>query len=170
MQRFLFSLGFVFILIACNNSAKQNTTGDSTRPGNSDPSTDNSMGASAKDISGCYLRVLERDTLAAHLQQRGAAVSGKLSFDNFQKDGSTGTVVGKIVGDTLKLVYSFQSEGTNSVMEVYLKIVDDGLVSGTGEVAVKGDTAYYTKTADITFAAENKLSRLPCEQLPQKYK
>lgn len=160
MIRMIFCLVFVFLL-ACNNTAKQiqetDSAGTETRE-------------SSNNISGCYLRVLQRDTLAASLQQVGNTVTGRLTFDNYQKDGSSGSVNGELNGNILKLVYSFQSEGMNSVMHVYFKVVENGLIHGIGEVAVKGDTAYFKDTSNISYPVGNLLTRIPCDKLPAKYK
>ena len=57
---------------------------------------------SIADISGCYMQVLKRDTFAVILKQDGNTVTGKLSLDNYEKDGSTGTVTGKKEAGILK--------------------------------------------------------------------
>lgn len=165
MRQVIYCFFFIFLL-SCNDTGTARNNAKTT-------SADSTAGTSAVNeinISGCYMRVVERDTLAASLQQNGSVITGKLSFDNYQKDGSTGTVSGTADGDVLKLLYSFQSEGMNSVMEVFFKISEGGLIHGIGEVAVKGDTAYYVNDAHISYPAKNKLMNLPCEKLPEKYK
>lgn len=121
------------------------------------------------DIEGCYMQVLKRDTFTASLQQQGNTVTGRLSFDNYEKDGSTGTVSGKIQGDVLKLEYAFVSEGMNSVMELYFKYQDGMLVRGIGEMKSKEDTAYYVNPALIKYDG-GELKKISCPTLPDKYK
>ena len=121
------------------------------------------------DIAGCYMQVLKRDTFAASLQQHGNTVTGRLSFDNYEKDGSTGTVSGDLQGDVLKLDYVFASEGMNSVMEVYFKYKDGNLVRGIGEMKTKGDTAYFINPALIQYNGSD-LKKISCQNLPGKYK
>jgi hypothetical protein len=72
-------------------------------------------------VEGCYRGVLVRDTFAASLHQKENSITGKLSFDNYEKDGISGSVTGKLQGDVLQLYYNFASEGMNSIMEVYFK-------------------------------------------------
>ena len=161
---FLFSM--LLLLIACNNEDGSNkeakaNSGD-TEVYQNDEATSN--------LSGCYLRVLKRDTLALSIQQTGNILTGKLSFDNFQKDGSSGTVTGTVDNKILKLIYNFQSEGTHSVMEVYFRIADSTLIHGIGEVAVKSDTTYYANPDQIKYPEANRLVKVNCEQLDQKYK
>lgn len=157
---FLFSL---LLVASCNNSVQTNNV-----------ATDTNKKEPAKeithDLSGCYLRVLKRDTLALSIQQKGDSVTGKLSFNNYEKDGSTGTVNGSIENNTLKLFYNFQSEGMQSVMEVYFKIADDMLIHGVGEVAAKSDTTYYANPGQLTYPESNRLIKIDCGKLDSKYK
>lgn len=153
-------------LSSCNNNDSSNNETSKT----GDEKTQPHQNKTTPGLSGCYLRVLKRDTLALSIQQNGTTVTGKLSFDNFEKDGSSGPVTGTIDHDTLKLMYNFQSEGMHSVMEVYFKIEDSALIHGIGEVAAKADTTYYAKRGEISYPAENRLVKMDCEQLPQKFK
>lgn len=120
-------------------------------------------------IEGCYMQVLSRDTFAASFQQQGNSITGKLSFDNFEKDGSTGTVNGLIENEIVKLLYSFASEGTNSVMEVYFKYDNGKLLRGTGDMDTKGDTAYFKDPSTIKYDG-SAFQKLSCTNLPAKYK
>ena len=70
----------------------------------------------------------------------------------------------------LKLIYSFQSEGTNSVMEVYLKEENDGMVQGVGEMRVKGDTAYFVQPDKITYPSNGMMKKTDCNEVPEKYR
>ena len=120
-------------------------------------------------IEGCYMQVLKRDTFTASLQQQGNTVTGRLSFDNYEKDGSTGTVSGKIQGDVLKLDYAFASEGITSVMELYFKYKNGMLVRGIGEMKSREDTAYFVNPALIKYEG-GELKKISCQTLPDKYK
>lgn len=160
-------LGFVLIFFtACNNSNNNSVTVD---PG-SIQSNEDQINDAHQDLSGCYMRTIKRDTLALTLKQNGNTVNGKLSFDNYEKDGSTGSVNGTIDKNILKLIYDFQSEGMHSVMEVYFKITDKGLIHGIGDVATKSDTTYYANPQNINYPAENELLKISCDQLEAKFK
>src|SRR5688572_14328144 len=117
----LLVIASLLTVFSCNDQAHKSgktettVTSDSVSP--SSPTGENSMSG----IEGCYMQVLARDTFAASLQQDGTNITGKLSFDNFEKDGSTGSVKGEREDNIIKLLYSFASEGTNSVMEIYFK-------------------------------------------------
>lgn len=152
------------MLASCNN------TGDGNNTRTSKEATQPNQTEAIPDLTGCYLRVLKRDSLALSIEQSGKAVTGKLSFDNFEKDGSSGSVSGTIDNDILKLIYSFQSEGMHSVMEAYFKIEDSALIHGIGEVATRSDTTYYAHPNDISYPAPNRLVKISCDKLDQKYK
>jgi len=120
-------------------------------------------------VEGCYMQVLKRDTFTASLQQQGNLVTGKLHFDNYEKDGSSGTVSGKLEGDLLKLYYFFTSEGMNSVMELYFRYKDGMLIRGIGEMNTKGDTAYFVNPALVKYDG-GELKRISCETFAGKYR
>lgn len=157
----------LFLVASCsNNSSQQNdATAQDTLTVHSDQKED-----TQQNISGCYMRVLKRDTLALTLNEKNTTITGKLSFDNFEKDASSGTVTGVKDKDILKLIYNFQSEGMYSIMEVYFKITDKGLIHGIGEVATKGDTTYFVHPEKIAYPADNELTKISCEQLDPKFK
>ncbi len=118
----------------------------------------------------CFWMISQRDTMVAVLLQTGDQVTGRLSFDNFQMDGSTGSVTGIIEDDILKLWYSFQAEGTNSMMETWFKRSEDALTRGVGPTAVRGDTSYFTDHSAISFRGTQVLRKTSCDSIPDKYK
>ena len=115
------------------------------------------------------MQVLKRDTFTASLQQTERLITGRLSFDNYEKDASSGTVSGKIQGDVIKLNYVFASEGTTSVMELYFRYKDGILTRGSGEMNTRGDTAYFLNPALIKYDG-GELKKVSCETLADKYK
>ena len=96
-------------------------------------------------IKGCYIARLAKDayTLTV-LSQNGESFEGKLSFKNFEKDSSSGTFNGTYKDGILLGDYSFQSEGTNSVMQVIFKKLESGFVRGYGDTIQEG-----TRFADL---------------------
>lgn len=125
---------------------------------------------SSTDVSGCFWKITGRDTLVAWLAQTENTITGKLSFDNFEKDGSSGTVHGTIEGEIIKLWYSFESEGMKSVMEVWYKKQGDALLRGIGPSKVKADSSYFSDHSAIKFAEDQTLQKVDCAEVPAKYK
>ncbi len=150
------------MLLSCNDSGENNT------PGNIN---EDQAGTTTKlvDFSGCYVSIMGRDTFAAQLRQDGQDVNGRLSFDNFEKDGSTGTVMGRVDGNIIRLKYEFQSEGMQSVMDVYFKVLGDSLLRGVGEMSTRGDTAYFVDRDNISYEG-SAFKKIPCDDLNEKYR
>ena len=175
-MRLLFFIFFVATLTAsCGNNASSEQKIDTTVvQNNSSNETDSNKthytNHPGVDVSGCYWKILKRDTFAIHLNQKGNTVSGKLSFDNFEKDASSGTVTGTINGIIIQLIYSFASEGMNSVMEVYFKKDSGQLLRGIGNMDVKNDTSFFTDPNAIVYTPDQAFNQIPCEDLPAKFK
>ncbi len=159
----------LIFLAACNNESTTTANKDSLVNSNPDTSVKVEPQPNLSGHTGCYLSVLNRDTIVASLQQNGDSITGKLNFDNYQKDGSSGVVRGVINNGIMKLFYSFASEGMNSVMDIQFKVQGDSLIRGIGDIDVKGDTAYFTKPDQIKFSG-SVLHRIPCQMIPIKFR
>ena len=177
MKLYLIILLGIVIAVGCNQPDNTSiSTSDTTEQTGSSKDEVDTIGNSSngnvniKDYSGCYIRVINRDTLTASLQQSGNKITGKLTFDNYQKDGSTGKVEGTVEQGIMKLLYSFQSEGMNSVMEVYFKADGNSIIRGIGEIKVKGDTAMYANPASINYPSGERLDKVTCTSLAEKYR
>lgn len=149
---------------SCNNPETNEPAQETTVNNSSLPDSSKSSG-----YSGCYIRVMQKDTLVAHLQQQGNNFTGRLTFNNYQKDGSTGTINGRLENGIIKLLYSFRSEGMNSVMEVYFKPGDAVLLPATGELRNHGDTVFFASPDSLRFAEKDRLQKTDCNSLPAKY-
>jgi hypothetical protein len=118
-------------LIACNDNSHLN--GKSTTPQSSDSETSISSKSEEHPVTyvpGCYMKIIGRDTAILMLEQNGDMFTGKMLYDNYEKDGSRGTVKGKEDKEIIRLWYDFDSEGMHSVMEVYLKKDNGKLLRG----------------------------------------
>ncbi len=149
----------VFILAACNNTSVTTTAAktDSTQTGQI-------ISVSTIDVSGCYRQVLQRDTVLLQIQQSGDSVSGTMSFDNYQKDSSSGTVKGSVQKDTIVLWYNFFSEGMHSVMEIILKKTEDGLVRAVGPFESRGDSSFFKDHTELKFDSQQTLKKIECNK------
>ncbi len=171
MYKILFLLGLI-AFCSCNNGADDSASRADTTviiDGDTNHSTPIG-GTNSSNASGCYLKVLQRDTMVVQLSQVNNEVTGKMTFDNYEKDGSTGTVRGVVDGSIIKLWYDFQSEGMNSVMEIWFKNDDSVLKRGIGSFGAKGDTSYYTNPPDIQYSDDQAFKKVNCESVPEKYR
>jgi len=156
---------FIFIglasIISCNNNKENRTVEDSTvtrLPTTPPVKTPDSI----VNVNGCYMKKLDRDIYVLQLEQTGTAVTGKLQFDNYQKDDSKGTVKGIVDGNIVKLWYDFTAEGMHSILEIYFKKQGDGLIHGIGDTEVKGDSAFYKNPAAINFEEKQLFTKVDC--------
>ena len=161
---------FILVLLclgACANNGTEKNTGSGQKEKEREE-IDQSYSYHNND--GCYWKITGRDTLVAWLVQTENTITGKLSFDNYQKDGSSGPVHGTLHGNIVKLWYEFESEGTKSVMEVWFERRGNALVRGVGPTAVKADTSYFTNHDAIKFDEKQSLEKVDCSTIPAKYK
>ena len=141
----VFFILITVIFFACNNTSQQ-----------SEASSEDSVAITAEKtepVGGeqCYLFVAAKDTYALKLDMIGTAVKGTAVFRNFEKDSNHGTLEGKADGDIIRLWYNFQSEGMNSVRELYFKKEGDKLVTGVSNEAIRADTAYVPDAKAVVY-------------------
>lgn len=120
------------------------------------------------DITGCYMKIVGRDTAVLMLEQKGNMYAGKLLYDNFEKDGSRGIISGKEDKDILKLWYHYTSEGMRSVMEVYFKKENGRLLRGVGDMDVRTDTTYFI--SGINYSEKEAFNKVDCNLIGWKLK
>jgi len=151
-------------LVACNDTGSSTST-QSSENGNVTPSNSREQ---FTDISGCYMKITGRDTAILMLEQKGNAFTGKMLYDNFEKDGSRGTIKGKEDKEIIKLWYDFNSEGMHSVMEVYFKKENGKLLRGIGDMDAKTDTAYFI--SGINYSDKETFNKIDCNLIDWKLK
>ena len=161
---------FVFLLsgkiFSCNSNSQGNGAASNTDTGKINaPAV---IETPATDVSGCYMKIIGRDTAILMLEQKGKDLSGKMLYDNFEKDGSRGTLKGKEEGEILKLWYNFKSEGMHSIMEVYFKKETGRLLRGVGDMDAKTDTTYFI--SGINYSDKEAFNKVDCSLVEWKLK
>jgi hypothetical protein len=171
----LIKMMFAIMLFASCNSDNDSskTNEDSTISSSNESPVVKDKNTSTKNntikVEGCYIKILQRDTMLLHVHQNGMNISGKMNFDNYEKDASSGEVKGVLKGDEIKLWYNFQSEGMHSVMELYFKVKDNTLTRGIGPIGNKGDTAFFTDHSAIEYPADQSFDKVDCSKVADKY-
>ena len=87
----------------------------------------------------CYYAATGKDSVFASLTDNLGTITGKIKFQNFEKDSSAGDLFGIKNGDTLKLTYRFESEGVTTENEMWFLQKDDRLYEGIGERDTDGE-------------------------------
>ncbi len=113
----------------------------------------------------CYLSVVGKDSLQlSYTLYPTDSVKGKMSYDNFEKDGSTGKVYGIKSGDTLKLTYDMFSEGMHSLIDVRFLMKDNKLYEGIAALKQKNDsTVIIVNDKNVDFKSGRVLSPVKCK-------
>lgn len=89
-------------------------------------------------IQGCYVARQSKDVYTLKVDKiENNQVSGTLSYQNYQKDSSQGSLDGTYNGEMLVGDYAFRSEGMDSVRQVAFKKTDDGFIQGFGEIQMQ---------------------------------
>ena len=156
-------------LIACHDTSRENnqaTTSQSSDGGK--PISSNTEEKPVTDVTGCYMKIVGRDTAILMLEQKGNMFTGKMLYDNYEKDGSRGTVKGKEDKEIIKLWYDFHSEGIHSVMEVYFKKENGKLLRGVGDMDAKTDTTYFI--SGINYSDKEGFNKVDCGGVALKLK
>ena len=172
-MHFIFMMLAIMLFTSCNSNSDSSTNGGSTISSSNDTPVvrdeTKRVENNTINVEGCYIKILKRDTMLLHIQQNGINISGKMNFDNYEKDASSGEVKGLLESDEIKLWYNFQSEGMHSVMELYFKIKNNSLIRGIGPIGNKGDTAYFTEQAAIKYPADQSFDKIDCSKVTGKY-
>lgn len=138
---------FLLGLLSCNitlPSSHNETGADSTN-------TSTSGSGDMLPETACYLSVNGRDSIHMEITIEPQSVQGRLEFDNYQIDGSQGTLQGTKKGDKLWLTYDFMAEGMHSITEEVFLIQGDELVRGRGERVESEGIYRYQNPADVSF-------------------
>ena len=154
-------------LLSCNNNIQTNEhSSESKSSASSKTSASVADEKTHEDPAGCYMKIIGRDTAILMLEQKGKEFSGKMLYDNYEKDGSRGTVKGKEEGEIIKLWYDFKSEGMHSVMEVYFKKETGRLLRGVGSMDAKTDTTYFI--SGINYSDKEAFNKVDCSLVEWK--
>lgn len=156
-------------LLSCNSNIQTNEQSSASRSSDTSKTGSPKTGEKpAVDLAGCYMKIIGRDTAILKLEQNGKEFSGKMLYDNYEKDGSRGSVKGKEDGEIIKLWYDFNSEGMHSVMEVYFKKETGRLLRGVGSMDAKTDTTYFI--SGINYSDKEAFNKVDCSLVEWKLK
>ena len=159
---------FLAGISACNHEASRNSgAGPVKQPEQQDTATAVRIKTPTPDnnVSGCYRHTRGRDTLLVQLVQNGGRLAGRMRFDNYQIDGSMGTVTGNVSGDTLFLWYDFLSEGMRSVREMIFMKKGEDLMMAEGPFTLRG---YSTLLNHIELKYAEVLQQVQCKDISRQ--
>ena len=151
MKNFILILLPLAIFYSCTNrSNNQHTEQEPDTIENADKDTGNKS-----LLQPCYLAVVGKDSAFLQIEANNNEVTGKLFYKPLEKDSRNGTFKGTLISDTLKLIYTFQAEGTESVQELYLKLDHNKLIEAVGEYEEKDGKMVYKKPQPFDFSEKS---------------
>ena len=113
----------------------------------------------------CYQGIIKQDTINLSLQiEENQEVKGELAYLFFEKDKNNGTIVGKMVGDTLRANYTFMSEGKESNREVVFLRKGKIMIEAYGDVEEKEGKTVFKEPKKLYFDSATVLSEIDCPQ------
>ncbi len=116
----------------------------------------------------CYMQATGKDTVFLKVSDNLGTIIGKMHYKNFEKDSSYGDVSGLMDGDTLKLDYTFQSEGTTSTREIWFLVKGGELMEGIAAYDETGER--YKNPIDIKYSGGHVLKTADCKNFDKKLK
>lgn len=151
-----FTAACLILAIAFSCTKKESTDIKKINVPDSLISSNNQAVSIEKIPENCYLNVTGKDSAAIQLVDNLGTFTGKMAIKNSEKDSSYGDLGGFKNGDTLKLTYTFASEGTTSEREVYFLQKDQSLIEGIGN---------YSSPKTIKFDDKLTYKKVDCKQI-----
>lgn len=139
----------------------QSTTDSVIVPESSEP-------MESSTLQNCYLGVSGKDSVFISLDDNLGTITGKMRYKNFEKDSSFGDLIGSKNGDTLKLSYTFQAEGTTSEREIYFLHKGENIIEGIGNQKMDGSKSTYENPSQLKFDGSN-LKQVDCTNFEKKF-
>ncbi len=110
----------------------------------------------------CYSYIKNRDTAKLTFIITNGIITGELSYNLYEKDSNKGIIEGEMHGDTLKVDFTFNSEGKESVRQVAFLKKDNKLMEGFGEVEEKNGKTLFKATSNLNFTDGMIFSKIDC--------
>ena len=161
------SIAFISLL-SCEKKisekiSTQNSVSDSVAvPENTEP-------IESSTLQSCYLGISGKDSTMISLDDNLGTITGKMRYNNFEKDSSFGDIIGIKNGDTLKLNYTFQSEGLVSEREIYFLKKKDQLLEGIGDHKSDGNKDLYANPSKLKYETTT-LKQVDCKDFEKNFK
>lgn len=168
MKNYIVAAAILMAAIACEKKSTEKINTATTPPDSvTVPESNEPMESSTRQT--CYLSAVGKDSVFLSLDDNLGTITGKLRYKNHEKDSSYGDVSGSQNGDTIKLFYTFQSEGMTSNREIYFLKKDGKLLEGIGEQKTEGSEAVYSNPSAVKYENGHTLKATDCAGFEQKF-
>jgi len=167
MKNYLLASLLFTAILSCEKKSTEIINSQTTPPDSVTVPESNEPIASST-LQTCYIGNTGKDSIFLSLDDNLGTITGKMTYKNFEKDSSFGDVMGTQNGDTLKLNYTFQAEGTTSDREIYFLKKDGNLVEGIGEQKVEGSKSLYSTPSKLKYEG-SALKQTDCKDFEKKF-
>jgi len=135
----IFCIAVISSIFSCNSGPTQNSALDTRRS------------ASDTTYNICFSSVVKKDTVLLNAHISGDSITGSLGYKLYEKDQNNGSIMGKMYGDTLRAMYTFMSEGTESFREVTFIKKDSLFIEGYGPMKEVNGKTIFTDPGKVSF-------------------
>ncbi|MEH0155553.1 hypothetical protein V6R21_15510 [Limibacter armeniacum] len=118
---------------------------------------------SSKEKTECYTSLDGKNDVELKLVISGNHVAGDMDYHLEGKDLNSGVVDGEFLGDTLKLIYRFESEGVESEREILFLKQEGKLAEGYGPMEQEGGNMVFTDWEAVEFGKGIILKKEDCK-------
>ncbi len=160
MKTFILSVSVLAMALSCSKKTEAIAVKNTDSTGvfsDTESVADSTLSAT----SHCYILAKGNDTLFASIDDNLGTISGKLYYKNANKEHSYGEILGFSTDDTIKVDYSYHSNGAARVKEIWFLKKDNKLYEGTGKYDASGEK--YASGKSVTFDTENYLKSEDCK-------
>lgn len=163
LSKITFFLLAAALVAGCNSNSETNKAGsDSTGTVHGNAKPIGTTDTKPLMLDGCYEMVIRKDTATLELTVQDSTVTGKLVYDWFEKDGNSGTIKGVLRDSLIIADYHFESEGLMSVREVVLRIQNNTLAQGFGELSDNNGKVVYSDPSNLQYDTVHPFVKVPC--------
>ena len=121
-----------------------------------------SKGASQTSREECYAGKTGKSIVQLALRIHGDQVEGTLNYLPDQKDKNTGSIMGRLLGDTLLADYRFMSEGIESVRQVTFLLTREGYKEGYAPMRDQNGKMIFVNISEADYSTSPLLVRVDC--------
>lgn len=171
MKKIFFPFLVTCCMISCDKKSKDifsdKVSVDSAKVISNEPEVSEAVDPALEIKSMCYQDILRNDSVYLKIEDNLGTIVGKLRYKNQDKNNSNGDISGIKNGDTLKLDYTFQSEGKTSTREIWLLEKNGKLLEGVTDYDKSGEK--YANPKKIKFEGAHEFSVADCKDFDKNF-
>lgn len=167
MKNYILSAFIMITALSCEKKSSETVSSQTTAP-DSVTVPESNEPIEPSTLQSCYFAANGKDSVFVSLDDNLGTITGKMRYKNFEKDSSSGDVMGTQNGDTIKLSYTFQAEGKTSEREIYFLKKNNELIEGIGDHKTEGNKDFYANPNQLKYQG-NTLKQIDCNGFEKNF-